>query len=73
MSSKAYRDFVMESTFIHNVNTGVVLDNSVGAKRQAQGMAYNTGQLHNDRPNPYAENTKMQSNYLRPNHGMGDK
>ena len=73
MTDKAFMDFINESTFISNVNNGTVLDNSLGAKKQAQGMAFNTGQLYNDRTNVYAENTKSQSNYMRPSMGLGDK
>ena len=71
MPDKDFITLINESTYIENINTGVTLDNSMNAKKQAQGMAYNTGQLYNDRRDPtanfYADNTKSQSNYMNPN------
>lgn len=68
--------FINESTFISNVNSGMVLDNSLNAKRTAAGMGFNTGQLHNDVPNPYgssrgeyAASSKAASNYYKPSQG----
>jgi len=72
MTREEYIAYINNSSFIHNVNTGKVLDNSLGAKKQAQGLAFNTGQLYNDRTNVYADNTKPQSNYARPSQGLGN-
>jgi hypothetical protein len=62
MDVAKYFDLIENSTYIENLNRGVVIDED---KKQG-GMAFNTGQLYNKEVSPqtaWADGTHDQSHY----------
>jgi hypothetical protein len=63
-----YYNLINNSTYIKNINSGVVMDEH----KTLSGLAFNTGQLSNKQQNiqpstastAYADGTKVQSNYM---------
>ena len=63
-----YYDLITNSTYIQNINSGVVMDEN----KTLSGLAFNTGQLYNKQQNiqpstantAYADGTKVKSNYM---------
>lgn len=62
-----YFNLINNSTFITNINKGVVQTNDYFGTKTIQGMALNLGSLYNKSSNFQADMTKPQSNYMSPN------
>jgi hypothetical protein len=63
---KEYFDFVNNSTFINNVNTGkTVLPNMYNLQQKVEPISNTKKIVYND-SNFIADNTKIQSNYMNP-------
>jgi hypothetical protein len=64
MDTKEYYNMVVNSSYIQNLNSGMVME-PTGKPQQA--MNFNLGQVG---PNTYADNTLAQSNPMNYNQGM---
>ena len=77
MNRQEYKNFINNSTFLMNVNNGLVVD----ADKTQSGLSFNTGQIYNREsqqqgnlrsPNMfYADGTQVQSNYMTPKNNKG--
>ena len=67
MDSKSYFDLINNSTFVTNINNGIVQTNDYFGTKTVQGMALNLNSLYNKSSNFQADMTKAQSNYMSPN------
>jgi len=67
MDIENYFNLINNSTFITNINKGVVQTNDYFGTKTIQGMALNLGSLYNKSSNFQADMTKAQSNYMSPN------
>jgi galactokinase/mevalonate kinase-like predicted kinase len=63
-TKQAYFDMIVNSTYIENLNSGMVLE-PTGKPQQA--LNFNLGQVNS---NTYADNTLAQSNPMNYNQGM---
>tara|TARA_R100001510_G_scaffold36542_1_gene32989 strand:+ start:61 stop:303 length:243 start_codon:yes stop_codon:yes gene_type:complete len=73
MTDKKYFDYVYNSTFIGNLNTGkVVPDGYFSAQQKVEPMANSQKIVYNS-SNFIANNTKPQSNYMNPRGITNDK
>jgi|TARA_R110000796_G_scaffold35744_2_gene91659 hypothetical protein len=74
MDNIEYFNLITNSTYIENINTGIVQTNDYFGTKTIQGMALNLGSLYN-KSNSIQNNisnfqsnmTKAQSNYTMPN------
>ena len=74
MNMQNYFNLINNSTFVENVNKGIIQTNDYFGTKTIQGMALNTGMLYN-KSNKFVNNisnfqsnmTQGQSNYLTPN------
>ena len=66
-----YFKFIADSTFVSNVNKGIIQTNDYFGTKTIQGMALNTGMLYNKSNNKISNfqsnMTKEQSYYAMPN------
>jgi len=67
MNRQQYFDMINNSTYITNINSGVVQSNDYFGTKTVQGMALNLGSLYNKSSNFQSDMTKAQSNYMSPN------
>ena len=67
MNKQNYFDLINNSTYVTNVNQGVVQTNDYFGTKTAQGMALNMNSVYNKSSNFQADMTKAQSNYMTPN------
>jgi len=68
MNRQSYFDLVNSSTFVSNINKGIVQTNDYFGTKTAQGLALNMNSLYNkSNSNFQADMTKAQSNYMMPN------
>ena len=67
MNKQNYFDLINSSTYVTNVNQGVVQTNDYVGTRSAKGMALNMNSVYNKSSNFQADMTKAQSNYMTPN------
>ena len=67
MNRQQYFDLINNSTYVTNINSGVVQSNDYFGTKTVQGMALNLGSLYNKSSNFQADMTKAQSNYMSPN------
>ena len=67
MNRQQYFDMINNSTYITNINSGVVQSNDYFGTKTVQGMALNLNSLYNKSSNFQADMTKAQSNYMSPN------
>ena len=67
MNKQNYFDLINSSTYVTNVNQGVVQTNDYFGTKTAQGMALNMNSVYNKSSNFQADMTKAQSNYMTPN------
>ena len=67
MNKQNYFDLINSSTFVANVNQGIVQTNDYFGTKTAQGMALNMNSVYNKSSNFQADMTKAQSNYMTPN------
>tara|TARA_E500000318_G_scaffold110301_2_gene125350 strand:- start:231 stop:443 length:213 start_codon:yes stop_codon:yes gene_type:complete len=67
MNKQNYFDLINSSTFVTNVNQGIVQTNDYFGTKTAQGMALNMNSVYNKSSNFQADMTKAQSNYMTPN------
>jgi len=66
MTDKKYFDYVYNSTFIGNLNTGqAVLPNYFSLQQKVEPISNTKKIVYND-SNFIADNTKIQSNYMNP-------
>jgi len=73
MTDKKYFDYVYNSTFIGNLNTGqAVLPNYFSLQQNVEPMANSQKIVYNS-SNFIANNTKPQSNYMNPRGITNDK
>jgi len=73
MTDKKYFDYVYNSTFIGNLNTGqTVLPNYFSLQQKVEPMANSQKIVYNS-SNFIANNTKPQSNYMNPKGITNDK
>ena len=73
MTDKKYFDYVYNSTFIGNLNTGqAVLPNYFSLQQKVEPMANSQKIVYNS-SNFIANNTKPQSNYMNPRGIINDK
>ena len=67
MTDKKYFDYVYNSTFIGNLNTGkTVLPNTFSLQQKVEPIANSQKIVYNNISNFTADNTKPQSNYMNP-------
>jgi hypothetical protein len=67
MNRQQYFDLINNSTYVTNINSGVVQTNDYFGTKTVQGMALNLNSLYNKSSNFQADMTKAQSNYMSPN------
>jgi hypothetical protein len=67
MNKQNYFDLINSSTYVTNVNQGIVQTNDYFGTKTAQGMALNMNSVYNKSSNFQADMTKAQSNYMTPN------
>ena len=67
MNKEQYFDLINNSTYVTNINSGVVQTNDYFGTKTVQGMALNLNSLYNKSSNFQADMTKAQSNYMSPN------
>lgn len=67
MNKQQYFDLINSSTYVTNINSGVVQTNDYFGTKTVQGMALNLNSLYNKSSNFQADMTKAQSNYMSPN------
>jgi len=67
MNKQQYFDLINNSTYVTNINSGVVQTNDYFGTKTVQGMALNLNSLYNKSSNFQADMTKAQSNYMSPN------
>lgn len=67
MDRQSYFNLINSSTFVTNVNQGIVQTNDYFGTKTAQGMALNMNSVYNKSSNFQADMTKAQSNYMTPN------
>jgi len=67
MNRQQYFDLINNSTYVTNINIGVVQTNDYFGTKTVQGMALNLNSLYNKSSNFQADMTKAQSNYMSPN------
>jgi len=73
MTDKKYFDYVYNSTFLNNLNTGqTVLPNHFSLQQKVEPMANSQKIVYNS-SNFIANNTKPQSNYMNPKGITNDK
>ena len=73
MTDKKYFDYVYNSTFLGNLNTGqAVLPNYFSLQQKVEPMANSQKIVYNS-SNFIANNTKPQSNYMNPRGITNDK
>ena len=73
MTDKKYFDYVYNSTFLDNLNTGkAVLPNYFSLQQKVEPMANSQKIVYNS-SNFIADNTKPQSNYMNPRGITNDK
>ena len=67
MNKQNYFDLINSSTYVTNVNQGIVQTNDYFGTKTTQGMALNMNSVYNKSSNFQADMTKAQSNYMTPN------
>jgi|TARA_R100000482_G_C5066065_1_gene119277 hypothetical protein len=67
MNKQNYFDLINSSTYVTNVNQGIVQTNDYFGTKTVQGMALNMNSVYNKSSNFQADMTKAQSNYMTPN------
>ena len=67
MKTRDYFDLLNNSTFIQNVNNGIVQPKDFFGKKANSGLALQQKSVYNNISNFQADNTKAQSNYMTPN------
>ena len=70
MKTRDYFDLLNNSTFIQNVNNGIVQPKDFFGKKANSGLALQQNSVYNNISNFQADNTKAQSNYMTPNKVM---
>jgi hypothetical protein len=67
MNSRDYFDLLNNSTFVQNVNAGIVQPTDYFGKKANSGLALQQNSVYNNTSNFQANMTKAQSNYMTPN------
>jgi len=67
MNNKSYFDLINNSTYVTNVNQGIVQTNDYFGTKTVQGMALNMNSVYNKSSKFQADMTTAQSNYMTPN------
>lgn len=68
MDNKSYFDLINNSTFVSNINKGIVQTSDYFGTKTVQGLALNSNSLYNKSNSNFQANmTKAQSNYMMPN------
>ena len=67
MNKQNYFDLINSSTYVTNVNQGIVQTSDYFGTKTVQGMALNMNSVYNKSSNFQADMTKAQSNYMTPN------
>lgn len=70
MKTRDYFDLLNNSTFIQNVNSGIVQPKDFFGKKANSGLALQQKSVYNNTSNFQADMTKAQSNYMTPNKVM---